>query len=75
MRGVTFVPGRRLGPYEILSTRDVPGLGEVYDARDHEQQRHIALWVLRTDFAADPDRLRRFEQDTRAAALLALRTS
>ena len=33
MAVVTFTLGTRLGPYEILSARDLPGLGEVYDAR------------------------------------------
>lgn len=68
---MTLTPGTRLGPYEIRSAPDLPGLGEGYDARDHEQQRNIALRVLRADFAADPDRLRRFEQEARATALLA----
>ena len=68
---VTFTPGTRLGPYEILSARDLPGLGEVYDARDHDQQRNIAFRVLRADFAASPDRVRRFEQDAYAAVQLA----
>jgi len=67
---VTYAPGTRLGPYEIRSARDLPGLGEVYDARDHGQWRDVAFRVLRTDFGANPERLRRFEQDTRAAAAL-----
>ena len=71
MAVVTFTPGTRLGPYEILSARDLPGLGGVYDARDHDQQRNVAFRVLRADFAANPDRLRRFEQDAHAAAQLA----
>jgi serine/threonine protein kinase len=48
----------------------VPGLGEVYDARDHEQGRDVSLTVVRTDFAADPDRLERFQRDASAAARL-----
>lgn len=70
MRDVTFAPGTRLGPYEIRAARDLPGLGEVYEARDHEQRRDVAIRVLRTDFGANPERLRRFEQDTRDAAAL-----
>ncbi len=71
MRAMTMASGTRFGPYEVGSARDVPGLGEVYDARDHDLERNVAFRVLRVDFAADPDRLRRFEQEARAAAELA----
>ena len=63
--------GTRLGPYEIGSAREVPGLGEVYDARDHDLERTVAFRVLRADFVADPDRQQRFVQEARAAAELA----
>ena len=63
--------GTRLGPYEIGSAREVPGLGEVSDARDHDLERTVAFRVLRADFVADPDRLQRFVQEARAAAELA----
>ena len=62
--------GTRFGPYEIGSARDMPGLGEVYEARDHNQLRDVAFRVLRVDFGRDPDRLRRFEQEAHAAARL-----
>jgi serine/threonine protein kinase len=67
---VPFPPGTRLGPYEIRNVSPVPGLGEVYDARDHEQGRDVSLTVVRTDFAGDPDRLARFQRDASAAARL-----
>ena len=63
--------GTRLGPYEIGSAREVPGLGEVSDARDHDLERTVAFRVLRADFVTDPDRLQRFVQEARAAAELA----
>ncbi len=66
-----FAPETRLGPFEIQARLDVAGLGEVYGVRDHEHQRDAAMRVLPADFGADPDRLRRFEQEARAAALLA----
>jgi len=65
---MTMTSGTRLGPYEIRTARVVPGPGELYDARDHDQQRDVALRVLRVDFAAAPDRLTRFEQESQAAA-------
>jgi serine/threonine protein kinase len=70
VRDVRFPPGTRLGPYEIRTPRDLPALGEVFDARDHGQQRDVTLRILRIDFGASPERLRRFEQDTLAAAAL-----
>ena len=48
----------------------MPGLGELYDARDHEYGRDVSLTVVRTDFAGDPDRLERFQRDASSAARL-----
>ena len=67
---MAFTPGTRLGPFEILAALSIPGLGELYRARDHEQRRDVAMRVLKADFGANADRLRRFEQEARAAALL-----
>jgi hypothetical protein len=71
MRNVAIAPGARFDPYEIGAARDMPEFGEVYDAHDADQQRDVAFRVLRADFAADPDRLQRFEQEAYAAAKLA----
>src|SRR6476620_5644580 len=62
--------GTRLGPYEILSALGAGGLGEVYRARDTRLDREVAIKVLPEAFAADPDRLRRFEHEARAIAAL-----
>ena len=67
---MAMTPGTRVGPYEIRAAQVVPGFGEVYDARDHDQQRDVTFRVLRVDFAAVPDRLTRFEQESHAAAQL-----
>jgi serine/threonine protein kinase len=64
------VIGVRLGPYEIVAPIDVGGMGEVYRARDSRLGREVAVKVLPAEFTADPDRLRRFEQEARAAAAL-----
>jgi serine/threonine-protein kinase len=45
-------------------------MGEVYRARDARLGRDVAIKVLPADFAADPERLRRFEQEARAVAAL-----
>jgi eukaryotic-like serine/threonine-protein kinase len=62
--------GSRLGPYEIVSALGAGGMGEVYRARDARLHRDVAIKVLPEAFAADPDRVRRFQQEARAIAAL-----
>ncbi|MGB7228032.1 MAG: serine/threonine-protein kinase, partial [Candidatus Acidiferrales bacterium] len=62
--------GTELGPYEILSPIGAGGMGEVYRARDTRLGRDVALKVLPEAFARDAERLRRFEQEARAASAL-----
>jgi serine/threonine protein kinase/dipeptidyl aminopeptidase/acylaminoacyl peptidase len=45
-------------------------MGEVYRARDSRLGREVAIKVLPAALSADPDRLRRFEQEARAAGVL-----
>ena len=63
-------PGARLGPYEIVAPIGAGGMGEVYRARDTRLGRDVAIKILPPAFASDPDRLRRFEQEARAAGQL-----
>jgi len=65
---VTLEPGTRLGPYEVVAAIGAGGMGTVYRARDTRLGRNVAIRVLPAAFAADPDRLRRFEQEARAIA-------
>lgn len=67
---MTISSGTRLGPYEILSPLGAGGMGEVYQARDTRLGRDVAVKVLPASFSADADRLRRFEQEARAAGIL-----
>ena len=67
---MTLTPGTKLGPYEIVALIGAGGMGEVYRARDARLDRDVAVKVLPTSFAADPERLRRFEQEARAVAAL-----
>lgn len=64
---MTFISGTKLGPYEILSPLGAGGMGEVYRARDPRIGRDIAIKILPQAYSEDPDRLRRFELEARAA--------
>ena len=63
-------PGTSLGPYSIVGSIGAGGMGEVYRARDSRLGRDVAIKILPAQFAADAERLRRFEQEARAAAAL-----
>src|SRR5215831_6895500 len=67
---MTLTPGSRLGPYEVLSPIGAGGMGEVWKARDTRLSREVAIKVLPASVSADSDRLRRFEQEARAAGIL-----
>ena len=67
---MTLSTGDKLGPYEVLSLIGAGGMGEVYKARDERLKRDVAIKVLAVSFSADPDRLRRFEQEAQAAGVL-----
>src|SRR5439155_12198621 len=69
-REITMVlkSGTHLGPYEILAPLGAGGMGEVYRARDTRLGREVAIKVLPESFSKDPDRLRRFKQEARAAS-------
>ena len=62
--------GRILGSYEILSPLGAGGMGEVYLARDQRLERSVAVKVLPNSHRLDPDRVRRFEREARAASAL-----
>jgi serine/threonine protein kinase/tetratricopeptide (TPR) repeat protein len=67
---VTLRSGTKLGDYEVKSLLGSGGMGEVYRARDSRLGRDVAIKVLPSFLSADSDRLRRFEQEARAAAAL-----
>ena len=66
----TIAAGAKLGPYEVVALIGAGGMGEVYRAKDTRLGRDVAVKVLPRSFATDPDRLRRFEQEARAAGML-----
>jgi serine/threonine-protein kinase len=62
--------GAHLGPYEILATIGVGGMGEVYRARDTKLHRDVAIKILPESVAADPERVARFEREAKTLAAL-----
>src|SRR6201997_2725233 len=67
---MTIAAGTKLGPYEITGAIGAGGMGEVYRARDTRLNRDVALKILPEIFAADPDRMARFEREARVLAAL-----
>ena len=67
---MSLSPGRRLGPYEILSPIGAGGMGEVYKAKDTRLRRTVAVKVLPPEFSSDAERRSRFEREARAASAL-----
>src|SRR5438093_2247945 len=62
--------GTRLGPYEVQSAFGAAGRGEVYRARDTRLRRDVAIKILPETFAADPDRIARFQREAELLAAL-----
>jgi len=67
---MSLTAGSRLGPYEIVAFIGHGGMGEVYRAHDSRLRRDVAIKVLPARFAADVERVRRFEQEARAVSAL-----
>lgn len=68
--GVSDKVPQMVGRYRLLSRLGGGGMGEVFLAQDTLLQRNVAFKILPPQTAADPDRMRRFEQEARAAAAL-----
>jgi serine/threonine protein kinase len=62
--------GSHLGPYEILSPLGAGGMGEVYKARDTRLNRTVAIKVLATSLASDPQFRERFDREARTISQL-----
>ena len=62
--------GRRIGVYQLQELLGKGGMGEVYRARDTRLGREVAIKVLPSGFAADADRVARFEREARMLAAL-----
>ena len=65
-----FLPGYKIGRFEIQCSLGAGGMGEIYLAHDANLGRKIALKLISREFATDPRRVHRFEQEARAASAL-----
>ena len=65
-----LVVGSRFGSYEIVAPIGAGGMGEVFRAVDVNLRRTAAIKVLPASFAADPERVARFEREAHTLALL-----
>jgi serine/threonine protein kinase len=63
-------PGSRIGPYEVTALLGTGGMGEVWRAHHAGLKRDDALKVLPDEFAADPERLARFQREAQVLASL-----
>jgi len=62
--------GTCLGPYSIVAPLGAGGMGEVYLATDSRLKRQVAVKILPSGVAADPDRLARFQREAELLASL-----
>ena len=62
--------GSRLGHYDVTALIGEGGMGQVYRATDTQLGRDVALKILPDAFAADPDRLARFQREAQVLASL-----
>jgi eukaryotic-like serine/threonine-protein kinase len=67
---MAILPGRRLGPYEILSAIGAGGMGEVYKASDTRLDRIVAIKVLPVHLADRAELRERFEREAKTIASL-----
>jgi len=65
---MALVAGSTLGHYQILAPIGKGGMGEVYRARDTRLDRDVAIKILPPAFAADADRMARFEREAKVLA-------
>jgi serine/threonine protein kinase/Tol biopolymer transport system component len=62
--------GDKLGHYEVLSLLGAGGMGQVYRAKDTKLDRQVAIKVLPSALAREPERLARFEREAKVLASL-----
>src|SRR5579863_7196559 len=68
--GRSSMTGRVISHYRIIEKIGSGAMGEVFRARDERLGRDVALKLIRPASNENPDHLRRFELEARAAASL-----
>lgn len=54
--------------YEIIERVGAGGMADVYKGKDHKLNRYVAIKVLKSDFRADEEFIRKFHSEAQAAA-------
>ncbi len=67
---MAIAPGTHCDRYEVLSVLGIGGMGDVYLAHDTRLGRKVAFKTLPAQFTTEAERVRRFEQEARAASAL-----
>jgi len=62
--------GKHISCYKVLSLLGMGGMGKVYLAEDPRLERTVALKILPNELASDPERMRRFVREAKAASAL-----
>jgi tRNA A-37 threonylcarbamoyl transferase component Bud32 len=65
-----LTPGTRVGTYEVLELLGRGGMAEVYKGRHPRLERMVAIKILSTSLADEPDFRERFEREAQAVAIL-----
>lgn len=66
----SYIPGQKIGPFELIEPVGTGGMATVWKAFDREMNRDVALKILPSDLARDPDHVARFKLEAQAAAAL-----
>jgi serine/threonine protein kinase len=67
---MAILPGKRLGPYEILFDIGAGGMGEVNKARDTRLNRIVAITILPGHLTDRPELSERFDREAKTIASL-----
>jgi eukaryotic-like serine/threonine-protein kinase len=65
---MSFSPGTKVGPYEIVGPLGAGGMGEVYRARDTRLGQDVAIKILPEKLSSDPVRKQRFEREAKTVS-------